>query len=466
MKQLSLDKLQSIVAARRLDRDLDGRLPVWIHRVRIDSREIRSGDVFWALRGERRNGAEFTADAFSRGASGVVLDDAQADVRPPAGCWALLVDDSVQALRRVAVWQREDFSGRVIGVAGSAGKTTTRQMIDTVLRSRFTGTASPGNYNNQLGVPLSMLRWHENDAYAVLEMGASGLGEIAELCEVAKPSMGVITNIGDAHLGGFGSPAAVAAAKGELLEALPADGLAVLNGDDRRLRRIADRSRAIVEWVGRGADCDVAATNVRSTGGRLAFMVDGHQFMVPVWGRHYLTSALAAVAIGKNFGMSTAEIRDALSSFEPPPMRCEVSAVGGARVINDAYNASPSSMRAALELLRDDPAPGRRIVVFGDMRELGDESERLHRRTGDDVVTVCGADMLVACGEHANDVVDGAQAAGMPKGKTIACRSTEDVGPVLARIVGPGDVVLLKGSRAVRMERLIDNCRPMLSRAA
>lgn len=157
----------------------------------------------------------------------------------------------------------------------------------------------------------------------------------------------MITNIGNAHLGSFGGPAAIASAKSELLDALPADGLAVLNGDDRQLRRLAERSRAVVEWFGRGADCDVMATDVRSAEGRLCFTVEGERFSVPVWGRHHLTSALAAVAIGRTFGLSIAEISRALSDFEPPPMRCQVSNFGAVRVINDAYNSNPLAMRAA-----------------------------------------------------------------------------------------------------------------------
>ncbi|HEY2841820.1 MAG TPA: Mur ligase family protein, partial [Pirellulales bacterium] len=225
MKKLSVEQLQEILDARRIGRLIDGGAEVQLSHVRIDSRDVRPGDIFWALQGQVRHGAEFVADAYERGAIGVVVDKHVADVEPAANCWALAVDDSRDALRQAANWQREDFAGRVIAVTGSAGKTTTRQMIDTVLRSRFTGTASPANYNNHLGVPLSMFQWHENDAYAVVELGASAPGEIANLCEMARPSIGVITNIGDAHLGGFGGPAGIAAAKGELLEALPTDGL-------------------------------------------------------------------------------------------------------------------------------------------------------------------------------------------------------------------------------------------------
>jgi len=464
MSKLSLAELQEI-----LDADLSGgahvdRPSIRLDHVRVDSREVHAGDIFLALRGQRHHGAEFVAEAFERGAAGVVVD--VPGIVAPEGRWVMQVDNAAQALCRAADWLRGCFEGRVIAVTGSAGKTTTRQMIDTVLGSRFSGTASPSNFNNHLGVPLSMLRWQESDTYAVLEMGASAVGEIAELSTLARPAIGVITNIGDAHLGSFGGPVAVATAKAELLEALPADGLAVLNGDDQRLRRIAARSRAVIEWFGRGADCDVMATDVRSSDGRLCFQVEGQSFSIPVWGRHHLTSALAAVAIGRAFGMSVSEISRALSDFDPPPMRCQVSGFGAAQVINDAYNSNPLAMRAALELLREHPAMGQRIVVVGDMRELGDEAPRLHRQAGDQVVTVCGADMLVACGSHADDMVAGAVAAGMPREKTVACDSVEDVEPVLARIVGPGDVVLVKGSRAMNMERLLARVPAPLRRAA
>ena len=464
MTQLSLAEFQEMLDADRRGASRVERPTVRLDHVRIDSRDVHHGDIFWALQGKNQHGAAFAQDAFDRGAAGVVVDTD--DVQAPAGRWVLQVADTVHALRRAADWQRTCFTGRVIAVTGSAGKTTTRQMIDTVLGSRYPGTASPANYNNHLGVPLSMLRWQESDAYAVLEMGASATGEIADLCVLARPAIGVITNIGDAHLGSFGGLGAVAAAKGELLEALPSDGLAVLNGDDARLRRIAERSRAVVEWFGRGANCDVMATDVQSADGRLNFTVDGQRFTIPVWGRHHLTSALAAVAIGRAFGMSVSEISRALSDFQPPPMRCEVSDFGIARVINDAYNSNPLAMRAALEVLREDPSMGQRIVVCGDMRELGAEAPRLHRQTGDEVVTVCGADALVACGNHADDLVAGAVAAGMPRDRAVACRSTEEAGPVLARIVGPGDVVLVKGSRAMNMERLIARMPTPARRAA
>jgi UDP-N-acetylmuramoyl-tripeptide--D-alanyl-D-alanine ligase len=417
-----------------------------------DSRRIEPGDVFWALVGPHHDGSDFAEDAFHRGAAGAVVGRA---VAVPEDRWIVRVDDTQRALGQWAVRTREKFKGTVIAVTGSVGKTTTREMIHTVLRTRLRGTASPRNYNNHVGLPLSMLLMEPSHDYAVLELGASCAGEIAALAETCRPTIGVITQIADAHLAGFGSRFGVAEAKAELLAALPPDGHAVV-GDDPLLRRLAACSPAPVSWVGRGVDCDVLATDVRSTGGRLCFVVEGHRFTVPVWGRHHLTSALLAVAVSRLLGLELEEIAAALEQFEPIPMRCEVTRLRGTTIINDAYNANPNSMQAAFELLRDFDAPGKRIVVCGDMAELGVEAPRYHHRMGAEVVTVCGADLLIACGEYAYEVVTGARAAGMSRSRSIPCQTPGDAVPFLRSMMAPGDVVLVKGSRWLNMERLIE----------
>jgi UDP-N-acetylmuramoyl-tripeptide--D-alanyl-D-alanine ligase len=456
----------------------DGPSPERMHaplgRVVIDSRDVTPGDVFWALPGTRRHGANFIQDASRRGASRIVTDRIEAspidgqsaftailpESRPltpePCSdpCCTLLVDDSQRALWRAATAQRRRFTGRVVAVTGSVGKTTTRDMIQAVLGCRYQGQASERNYNNQLGVPLSLLNWRADD-YAVVELAASAVGEIAQLAELTQPHIGVITRIGEAHLAGFGSRARLADAKGELLQALPDDGLAVLNGDDIEQRRLGRRLRTPIVWFGRGADCDITATKIQSRGGRLTLEVNGQTFSVPAWGRHHTTSVLAAVAVGRAMGVSAGEMAEALADFQPPPMRCEVSRVGQAQVINDCYNASPTSMRAALDLLREFEAPGRRIVVCGDMRELGADEAAWHRELGDEVVTRCGADLLVACGEQAEHVVAGARESGMPAERALACRGPLEAARRLAPIIHDGDVVLVKGSRALAMERFV-----------
>ena len=417
-----------------------------------DSRQIEPGEVFWALTGPNHDGADFVGEAFARGAAGAVVARA---VDAPHDRWVLTVENTQKALDQWAGWNRRQFTGTVIAVTGSVGKSTTRQMIHTVLKTRLAGTASPRNYNNHVGLPLSLLRIESRHDYAVLELGASGPGEIAALADLCAPNIAVITQVGDAHLAGFGSRLGVAEAKAELLAALPPDGHAVL-GDDLWLRRLAQRSTAPVTWVGRSAECDVTATEVRYGDGRLDFRVADTEFSVPVWGRHHLNSALLAVAVARLTGFGWEETAAALKGFELLPMRCEVLQIRGATIINDTYNASPTAMQAALELLRDFDAEGRRIIVCGDMAELGCESAALHRRLGNQIVTLSGADLLIACGRFAQEVVTAARAAGMPRTRAIPCQNPEDTLPYLGQTIVPGDVVLVKGSRVLAMERIVE----------
>lgn len=420
-------------------------------RVVIDSRQVEPGDVFWALPGSRCHGSDFVDEAFARGAAGVVV---HRPVQAPHDRWALTVNDTLGALHAWAAWHRQRFSGAVIGVTGSVGKTTTRQMIHTVLGAKLRGTCSPRNYNNHVGLPLSMLQMEPDHDYVVLEMGASGPGEIARLADLCRPTIGVITHVGDSHLGGFGSRQGIADAKAELLDTLPAHGRAIL-GEDPWLKRLRNRSAAPTTMVGRGTDCELIAKEVVLGQGTLSYIVRDVYFEVPVWGRHHLTATMAAVAVGLELGCTLQETAEALKNFTTVPMRCEVTQVRAATIINDTYNASPTSMLAALELLRDFDTRGRRIVVLGDMQELGDESANKHRQLGEQAVTRCGADLLIACGDYAPYVVAGARASGLPASRSLVCRTPEDTLPHLGQAILPGDVVLVKGSRALGMERIV-----------
>ncbi|HEY2147227.1 MAG TPA: UDP-N-acetylmuramoyl-tripeptide--D-alanyl-D-alanine ligase, partial [Pirellulales bacterium] len=376
------------------------------------------------------------------------------------------VKDSHKALWQLAAWSREQYTAPLVAVTGSVGKTTTRQMIDCVLGSRLTGSASPRNFNNHVGVPLSLLqleRWHQ---YAAIELGATATGEIGELARLAKPTVGVITRIGEAHLGTFETPESIAAAKTELLAELPADGVAVLNGDDPLLRRAAGHCCARIIWIGRGPDVECQAAQVQCRGGRLRFGVAGQAFDVPVWGRHHLTAALAAIAVGRLFDFDDAEISAALARFEPVSQRCEVSQSAGTTILNDTYNSSPTAMRAALELLREIDAPGRRIVVAGDMGDLGRAAPEWHRRLGEDVVNLCGADLLIACGQHASETTCGAAAAGMARNRAVACEKWQQALAHVADEIQTGDVVLVKGARVMGLERLVESLKAKRTAAA
>jgi UDP-N-acetylmuramoyl-tripeptide--D-alanyl-D-alanine ligase len=437
-------------------------------RIVTDSRQIESDDVFWALSGPNYDGASFVHDAFRRGAQGAVVS------RPDAGLddgWLLNVDDTQRALEQWAKWKRRKFTGIVIAVTGSAGKTTTRQMIHTVLQSRLQGTASPRNYNNHWGVPLSMLTIEPQHDYAVLELGANHPGEIAMLAELCAPKVGVITQIGDAHLDGFGCRQGVAEAKTELLAALPSSGHAVL-ADDSWLRNLASRCTAPITWIGSGPQCNLRAMDIECGNGRLEFHVACRvgsgpsagrrgnkkpvRFSIPVWGRHHVNSALASVAVGRMLGFDLEEIAAALANYQAVPMRCEVSEIRGTTIINDSYNSNPTAMRAALELLREFEVSGRRIVICGDMAELGTQSIALHWQMGKDIVHVGGADLVIACGRFARHVTAGARSTGMIRSRAVPCDTLEDAMPYFGQVVMPGDVVLVKGSRFMAMERLIE----------
>jgi UDP-N-acetylmuramoyl-tripeptide--D-alanyl-D-alanine ligase len=452
MKQPTLDNLQAATGGRLLvDPDFKGNLP--LGEIVTDSRRAVRDVVFWTLKGNRFNGSDFIDEALRRGARGIVTDRL---TRVPRGGWALMVDDTKKALNDWARWHRDQFRGTVIGVAGSVGKTTTRQMIDRVLGTRFSGMASPKNYNNHFGVPLSLLKLKPYHDYAVLELGASHVGEIRELAKLARPDWGVVTTVAEAHLGSFGSRDAIREAKSELLDALPSSGRAFMV-DSKATRQMASRSAAPVGWVGcKMGDRGLVAERISVDPGEVRFIVNGYPFRIPVWGAHHVSSALLAISVGLRFGLPLSKISAALARFEMPEMRCQVSDLHGVTVINDAYNSNPTAMRAALELLGQLETEGRRVVVMGDMAELGDQSGRLHYQIGREVVERSDADLLIACGEFARETVAGARSSGMPRVRSIPCRTPEEAIPFLSQAVRYGDMVLVKGARFMQMERVID----------
>lgn len=430
----------------------------------IDSRKVEPGSIFWALPGEQRDGADFIADAFARGAIGAVTS--RRGLVPPPGCWLIEVADPLAALHRLAALYRERTAATVIAVTGSVGKTTAKELIRTLLSQRHATVASAGNHNNHLGVPLSMLGLEPGTQFGVFELAASGPGEIADLAALCRPHWGVITSVADAHLQGFGDSQGVTAAKAELAAALPGDGLLIANGDDERLRRWAAARKADAPricWVGRGANCDIRADHVRYREGQLEFRIAGIPFCVALAGRHFLPSVLAAIAVAVQAGWDLGDVADALVHFTGVPMRCEVSRVEGVTIINDAYNACPTSMLAAFRALWETPPAGRRFVICGDMLELGPQSPRFHAELGEAVVHTAGADGLLACGHFAQTVASAARWAGLSPQRVWASGDVQEALPQLAALLQPGDTVLVKASRAVGLEAAAENLKKLLA---
>ncbi|MGY2129365.1 UDP-N-acetylmuramoyl-tripeptide--D-alanyl-D-alanine ligase [Blastococcus sp. SYSU DS0617] len=425
--------------------------------VTLDSRTVAPGDLFVAVAGERVDGHEFLAAAGAAGAVGAL------GTRSDPALPCVVVEDPVVALGRLAagVHARLTAAGlRTLALTGSSGKTSTKDLLGQVLAVAGATVSPPGSYNNDIGLPLTVLSADEDTRYLVLEMGARGPGHIATLCRVAPPQIGIVLNVGSAHLGEFGSAEVIAQAKGELVEALPEDGTAVLNADDPRVLGMAPRTRARVLTTGRGTDADVRATGVTlddSARARFALVAAGeeHPVALRVVGEHQVANALSAAAAALAAGMAPADVAGALSAAGARSRwRMEVTRrADGVTVVNDAYNANPESMRAALAALAGLPAT-RRIAVLGAMAELGPDAEAEHRRLGADAVAT-GVDVIIAVGRDAVGIAEAAVTAGLGAGEeSMHVPDRAAAHELLARELRPGDVVLVKASRSYGLELL------------
>jgi UDP-N-acetylmuramoyl-tripeptide--D-alanyl-D-alanine ligase len=426
-------------------------------KVTLDSRTVAPGDLFVAVAGERVDGHDFLGAAAAAGAVAAL------GTRPDDALPTVVVDDPVVALGRLAagVHARLTAGGlRTIGITGSSGKTSTKDLLGQVLAAAGPTVSPPGSYNNDIGLPLTVLSADEASRFLVLEMGSRGPGHIARLCAIAGPQVGVVLNVGSAHLGEFGSPDGVAQAKGELVEALPEDGTAVLNAEDPRVLGMASRTRARVVTTGQGPDADVRGTGgALDEQGRATFDLrvgeETHPVHLQVVGRHQVANALSAAGAALAVGMEPADVAAALSSATARSRwRMEVDRrADGVTVVNDAYNANPESMRAALAALTGLPAT-RRIAVLGAMGELGHDAPAEHERLGRDAAAA-GVDLIVAVGPDAVGITEGAAAAGRRAGEeSVHVPDRAAARELLSEVLRPGDVVLVKASRSYGLELL------------
>lgn len=420
-----------------------------------DAREAAAGSLYVARVGEHADGHAYVPQAAERGASAALT------TRPVDGLPCVVVEDTQAAfvaLSRALIDRLPQL--HVVGITGSSGKTSTKDLLGAVLAADGETVAPQGSYNSEVGVPLTVCRVTERTRHLVVEMGARGAGHIAYLTTIAPPQVGVVLNVGHAHVGEFGSVDHVAVAKSELVAALPADGVAVLNADDHRVRAMAEVTSARVVLVGEAQDAEVRATDVvLDEAGRPRFTVTAPfgtaQVALPLVGRHHVGNALAVIAAAHACGLALDDVVATLAQVRPASRwRMEVTErPDGVRVVNDAYNANPDSMEAALRALAAMSCRGRRVAVLGSMLELGEESPALHRGVGE-LAGALGVDLVLAVGDLARDIADGARDSGVASVETVA--DVDAAQTLLHERLAPGDVVLLKSSRDAGLRWLGD----------
>ena len=452
METITLSQLLGAVGGELLGEFRQMDAPIL--QVETDSRSIHAGALFLPLVGDRFDGHSYIASALEGGAVGCLT--ARELERYRTDRFYVKVDDTEKALGRLASWYEDRFPIPFIGVTGSVGKTTAKDILAAVLGIKYKVLKTEGNHNNNIGLPLTLLDLSSSHQVAVLEMGMDRFGEIDYLSGIVRPDLGVITNIGDAHIERLGSRENIFKAKCELLPHIRPDGLLVLNGDDPLLASLKDHAPVPTVFCGQGEGCDYRA---QVTGGdgvshihcRLTTPRMDREVKIPALGEHMIYPALIAAAVGERCGLSPDQIEEGLLHFVPTRMRMNVLRRGdGITILDDTYNANPQSMRAAISVLADSQT-GRKVAVLGDMLELGPFAPALHNGVGE-CLGKSKIDCLVAVGELARHIAQGAQDANVPQ--IVYCRTREDAKAVLPQVVGPDCTILLKGSRGMKLEEL------------
>jgi UDP-N-acetylmuramoyl-tripeptide--D-alanyl-D-alanine ligase len=442
-----------------------GDLAVPVTGVSIDSRSLMVGQAFVAIRGHRLDGHQFLAEAATRGAACLIVHTMPESV--PDAVPLVMVEDTTVALARLAAWHRSRFRIPVVAITGSNGKTTTKEMIGAILATRWRTLRPQASFNNQWGLPLTLLGLETDHEAAVVEIGANQPGEIATLAEVAKPTVAVVTTVATVHTEFFRSLDGVRAEKVALVRAVAPDGHVVLNADDPRVRSMAGETQAMVLTYGRASAADVRAVGeVVEDGAGLEFTLEAtgaqQRIRLELAGRHNVTNALAASAAGVTLGFSLDTIARALAGVQPVYGRCVWRQAGPVRILDDTYNANPLSVAAALDTVDAHRGDRRLVIVLGDMLELGDIADEAHRDVGRRVAALRPAE-FVGMGRYAELAVSAARDAGLA-GAHHATTFEDTVAFLLKRLI-PGDLVLVKGSRGMRLERVVDVLVARLARA-
>lgn len=426
---------------------------VVIQGVSTDSRTLQAGDLFVPLRGERFDGHDYLTQAVRHGAAACLSEEVVVGLSIPV----IQVRDTLQALGDLAAAVRRRFDGPVVGITGTSGKTTTKEMLAAILARTGPGLKSAGNFNNLVGVPLTLFGLAAEHRWAVIEMGMSARGEIARLAQIAAPRIGVITNVGAAHLEHLGGISGVARAKGELFIHLPPGGTAIVNADDPQIRQLPLANNVRRVLFGAAPEAQIHASRIVAVDGSVHFTLHLPETEVPVRlplpGRHNVQNALAAAAAAWVLGVPATEIAAGMESFRSCPGRMElIELPGDLLILEDSYNANPLSMRAALDALSDLGRPGRRIAVLGDMLELGPAARDFHHEVG--AMAAGRADWLFTLGDLAREIAVGAAAHGLPAERIVSTDTVEALVEKLRSVIKDGDRLLIKGSRGMRMERI------------
>lgn len=455
MASFTIEEIERACDAKLLQR---GREPS-MDGVSTDTRTIETGNLFLALKGENFDGHAFLKKACEEGASGVILSDASFAAEVPSDVSAFLVKDTKKALEDLAHFHRMRFHVPVIGITGSNGKTTTKDMTTALLSSRFHVCATQKNFNNEIGLSMTLLSMTKETEVCVVEMGMRGFGQIAELCAIASPTIGIVTNVGTSHIGILGSQENIAKAKAELIEALPKDGTAILNGDDPFVKAMGDSFAGRVISYGLAGRYTVRGTDARYEASQTQFICtsfdEAFRVKLHLLGVHNVYDALAAIAAARVLGVDSRKIQRAFADFHPIGQRQALLTIAGISVMDDSYNANPLSMEMAFGSLMQIPA-SHHYLVLGDMGELGEMEEALHHETGKKAAAM-GFDGLITVGPLSRHLASAAKEGGMTS--VFSYDTCEEAAEKLAALAKAGDAVLVKGSHYMHMEKV-----PMLLR--
>ncbi len=454
MNPLPLSKIAQLAGASLSS----GDETVMVDKVGTDSRTIKPGELFVALRGENFDGHDFVEAAAKSGATGALVDQ-NWNGHVPENFALIRASETLHAYQQIAANYRRSLGLKVVAITGSNGKTSTKDFAASVLGRKFRVTKTEGNFNNHVGLPRTILEATPEDELAVWEIGMNHPGEIAALSRIAAPDAAIITNIGVAHIEFMGSREAIAREKGALAEAVGSQGTVILNADDPFSKGIAARTRAKVVFAGTTAG-SLRAIEIRQSadGSEFTILEGAHRCRakLPVAGLHMVQNALLAVAAGRAFELSIEECASGLAAAPLTKARLQIKQIGGVHFLDDSYNANPDSMKAALRTLVELDTGGKHIAVLGEMRELGAESERGHREVGETAASLA-VDQLITIGDVAEAIAEGARAAGLSNVSSVP--STREAADFLGEIAAPGDLVLIKGSRAAKTEEVIEQFR-------